>query len=71
MKRYIDCFVSYRMKLHLKEKNKTGGYISKRLLDLIASGSGHWEEGVKFCYKCGKKLQDDSCSDCHISYSKK
>jgi hypothetical protein len=66
-----SCCSQEKFKERLDRLNKTGGHISKRLLDLIASGSGHWEEGVKFCYKCGKKLQDDSCSDCHISYSKK
>ena len=54
---------------HLKT---TGGEISRWLYNFVANDLGHWEKGERFCYKCGKPMQNHGngliCNDCKTEY---
>ena len=50
----------------------TGGDISPWLYNFVAKNLGHWEKGKRFCYKCGKPMQNHGngliCDDCKTEY---
>jgi cold shock CspA family protein len=43
----------------------TGGEISQRLYYFVTNNLGHWEQGKRFCFKCGKPIQNGLiCAEC-------
>lgn len=46
----------------------TGGYISTWLENFVRNDLGHWEKGIRFCYKCGAQMQNGLCPNCQTKY---
>lgn len=50
----------------------TGGEISRWLYNFVANDLGHWEKGNRFCYKCGRPMQNHGngfyCNYCMTGY---
>ena len=50
----------------------TGGEISRWLYNFVANDLGHWEKGDRFCYKCGRPMQNHGngfyCNYCMTGY---
>ena len=67
------CCSTEKFRQRLSNLERTGGYISDRLRNIVDNKLGHLEKEQYFCYKCGRSMKKVSnnvfeCETCNLKY---
>ena len=65
------CCSTENYRIRIANLTKTGGEISRWLMDFVNDDKGHWEKDEYYCYKCGEMaiVENDMlrCPSCQIA----
>lgn len=67
----LACCSTENYRLRIANLTKTGGEISRWLMDFVNDNKGHWEKNEYYCYKCGEMVVVENdmlrCPSCQIA----